>query len=103
MRKNKLLLDLSIYEGLGLSPIESAMCGCIPVISNRGGNQSLEKYLGQNVPWITVKSSINFADILKTIDSANIIGTIEFRKNYEKVLSKLNFNKGAQELIALIK
>ncbi len=103
MRKNKLLLDLSIYEGLGLSPIESAMCGCIPVISNRGGNQSLEKYLGQNVPWITVKSSINFADILKSIDSANMIATIDFRMDYEKVLNELNFNKGAQELIALIK
>ena len=59
--------------------------------------------MGKNVPWITVKSSINFADILKTIDSANIIATVEFRKNYEKVLSELNFNKGEQELIALIK
>ena len=42
-QKASLLLDLSIYEGLGLTILEAGMCGVRPILNKKGGSESLEK------------------------------------------------------------
>jgi hypothetical protein len=102
MRKCKIFLDFSTYEGLGLQPIESSMCGCIPVISDRGGNQSLEELVRTETLWVTTPSVIDIAEILKCIDKASEFSSIEVRKINEKNLLKLDFSEGSKQLIGLI-
>ena len=42
LQNASLLLDLSIYEGLGLTVLEAGMCGVRSVITRKGGIESLE-------------------------------------------------------------
>ena len=102
MRKCKVSLDFSTYEGLGLQPIESSMCGCIPVISDRGGNQSLEDLVRTETLWVTTPSVIDIGQILKCIDKASEFSKIDVRKSNEKNLLKLDFSEGSKQLISLI-
>ena len=102
MRKCKVSLDFSTYEGLGLQPIESSMCGCIPVISDRGGNQSLEDLVRTETLWVTTPSVIDIEQILKCIDKASEFSKIDVRRLNEKNLLKLDFSEGYKQLISLI-
>jgi len=102
MRKCKVSLDFSTYEGLGLQPIESSMCGCIPVISDRGGNQSLEDLVRTETLWVTTPSVIDIGQILKCIDKASEFSKIDVRRSNEKNLLKLDFSEGSKQLISLI-
>lgn len=102
MRKCKVSLDFSTYEGLGLQPIESSMCGCIPVISDRGGNQSLEDFVRTETLWVTTPSVIDIDQILKSIDKASEFSKIEVRRLNEKNLLELDFSVGSKQLISLI-
>jgi GT2 family glycosyltransferase len=102
MRKCRVSLDFSTYEGLGLSPIESSMCGCIPVISNRGGNQSLEGLVRTDTLWVTTSTVVDISEILRSISKASEMSTIEVRKSNEENLLKLDFQKGFQQLLTLI-
>jgi glycosyltransferase involved in cell wall biosynthesis len=102
MRKCKVSLDFSTYEGLGLQPIESSMCGCIPVISDRGGNQSLEDLVRTETLWVTTPSVIDIGQILKCIDKASEFSKIDVRKSNKKNLLNLDFSVGSKQLISLI-
>ena len=102
MRKCKVSLDFSTYEGLGLQPIESSMCGCIPIISDRGGNQSLEDLVRTETLWVTTPSVIDIGQILKCIDKASEFSKIDVRKSNEKILLNLDFSVGSKQLISLI-
>ena len=102
MRKCRVSLDFSTYEGLGLMPIESSMCGCIPVISNRGGNQSLESLVRTETLWVTTSTVVDISKILRSISKASEMSTMEVRKSNEENLSKLDFQKGFQQLLTLI-
>jgi len=102
MRKCKVSLDFSTYEGLGLQPIESSMCGCIPVISDRGGNQSLEELVQTDTLWVTTPSVIEIDEILKSIDKASEFSKIDVRRSNENILLKLDFSEGSKQLISLI-
>ena len=102
MRKCKVSLDFSTYEGLGLQPIESSMCGCIPVISDRGGNQSLKELVPTDTLWVTTPSVIEIDEILKNIDKASEFSKIDVRRSNENILLKLDFSEGSKQLISLI-
>lgn len=56
-QQSMILIDPSIVEGLGLSTLESARCGCIPIIQKRGGFEGLFE-VGKE-PFIEI---INFLD-----------------------------------------
>lgn len=68
-----IMLDLSLYEGLGLSALEAGMCGVRPVVSKKGGIESLENFkneliyiddfLDLNQMKATILNSDNFSDI----------------------------------------
>ena len=56
-KQSMILIDPSIVEGLGLSTLESARCGCIPIIQKRGGFEGLFE-IGKE-PFIEI---VNFLD-----------------------------------------
>jgi GT2 family glycosyltransferase len=37
LRKSKVLVDMSLHEGFGLTPLEANMCGCKVILSDSGG------------------------------------------------------------------
>jgi hypothetical protein len=78
------------------------MCGCIPVISDRGGNQSLEELVQTDTLWVTTPSVIDIGQILKCIDKASEFSKIDVRKSNEKILLNLDFSVGSEQLISLI-
>jgi hypothetical protein len=41
MNESKYLIDTSIFEGLGLTPLESLRTHCIPVVTRKGGLESV--------------------------------------------------------------
>lgn len=67
-QQSMILIDPSLVEGLGLSTLESARCGCIPIIQKRGGFEGLFE-IGKE-PFIEI---INFLDpevIIKAVQKA---------------------------------
>jgi hypothetical protein len=78
------------------------MCGCIPVISDRGGNQSLEELVQTDTLWVTTPSVIEIDEILKSIDKASEFSKIDVRRSNENILLKLDFSEGSKQLISLI-
>jgi len=41
MNESKYLIDTSIFEGLGLTPLEALRGHCIPVVTRKGGLESV--------------------------------------------------------------
>jgi glycosyltransferase involved in cell wall biosynthesis len=41
MNESKYLIDTSIFEGLGLTPLEALRAHCIPVVTRKGGLESV--------------------------------------------------------------
>jgi hypothetical protein len=41
MNESKYLIDTSIFEGLGLTPLEALRTHCIPVVTRKGGLESV--------------------------------------------------------------
>jgi hypothetical protein len=57
MNESKYLIDTSIFEGLGLTPLEALRGHCIPVVTRKGGLESVNPPMGWMVwlesPYIT--------------------------------------------------
>lgn len=63
-----LILDLSIYEGLGLTALEASMCGVRPIISKKGGSESLEKMKNELIYVLNPLSLNEIADRVVNYD-----------------------------------
>lgn len=44
--ESQYLIDLSLFEGVGLVPLEAASCGTMPVVTRRGGSEQALQALG---------------------------------------------------------
>jgi len=80
MQRSKILLDFSVFEGLGLTPIEASMCGCFPIISYRGGIQSLPIENSNNTLWFTLENTIDLGNIMQVIANVNKTISLDSRK-----------------------
>jgi glycosyltransferase involved in cell wall biosynthesis len=75
-RKSKIILDPSIIEGLGLTALEAAACGCVPIISKRNSYEDL--FLPDLIPYVEIP---NFLDPKLVIDT---VMNIEKNNEYAK-------------------
>lgn len=98
MRKSKIFLDLSVIEGLGLTPVEASLCGCISVISDRGGLQSFYKNTSDFKPYIQVNSPISLENVLKSIEIADNLDSEQFRKLSNESLEIFNGAKNLESI-----
>ncbi|MGA0083340.1 MAG: glycosyltransferase [Candidatus Nanopelagicales bacterium] len=65
---SKLIIDPSWIEGLGLTTIEAAKCGCIPIIQKRGGFEGL--FEQRNLPFIEISNFLNPQIVLDAVEQS---------------------------------
>jgi len=64
-----LILDLSSYEGLGLTALEAGLCGVRPIVSKKGGIESLEDFKDE---LIFIESPLDLKEITQKISDITI-------------------------------
>lgn len=72
----KILIDTSIFEGMGLVPLEAIACGCVPIMNPKGGTESLIKD-SKLVEWLP----------------SPIVNLVEFERHVQSAVSKLDHVK----------
>jgi len=95
-----LILDLSSYEGLGLTALEAGLCGVRSVVSRKGGIESLEDFKDE---LIFIESPLDLSEITRRILDISIENLemgreklVERSRNYSwensinKMISTLN-------------
>ena len=65
-------LDLSFMEGLGLLPLEAAMCGCIPIMNKKGAPEFI---FGEDSNVLWIESHLDFRAGLQEIINHNKTGS----------------------------
>jgi len=78
LRESKILLDPSMIEGLGLTPLESAACGCVPIIGTRNSYEDL--FPKNEEPYIEIPNFLDPDEVVRTIEEVK-------NSNYSKLFS----------------
>lgn len=91
-------VDASIYEGLGLLPLEAAFCGAIPVMPHNGGAADiLERSNGA----LFYSGASGLGDIVHTIVSLNVEETQDLRRRAISTRDRVSFSAGVDKFIDL--
>jgi glycosyltransferase involved in cell wall biosynthesis len=67
-----------MIEGLGLTPLESAACGCVPIIGTRNSYESL--FPKNEEPYIEIPNFLDPDEVVRTIEEVK-------NSNYSKLFS----------------
>jgi glycosyltransferase involved in cell wall biosynthesis len=91
MNESKYLIDTSIFEGLGLTPLEALRAQCIPVVTYKGGLESVnppkEWMVWLESPYVAEET---LSTVLREIESRTDRSELEL----DKFFGKLNFDLG---------
>lgn len=102
LQEAALLLDLSIYEGLGLSALEAGMCGTRTILSSNSGVLSLQDF---NQELILLKNSLNPVEIVSTVINYELAAHEASRNNLvinaNKYSWENNIDKFVNELLKI--
>ena len=97
LNQSDYLIDTSLFEGLGLSPLEALRAECVPIVNRKGGIDSIH-VPADWVVWIDTPmlgyeefSQIVLADVAKKSRSQNEL---------EQFFEKFNFKLGVNEVVA---
>ena len=87
MNESKYLIDTSIFEGLGLTPLEALRAHCIPVVTRKGGLESV-KPPAEWMVWLESPfvSEETLSTILGEIESRTDPSEIELDKFFRRFL-----------------
>jgi len=97
LRESKILLDPSMIEGLGLTPLESAACGCVPIIGTRNSYNGL--FPKDQKPYIEIPNFLDPDEVVRTIEEVKNSNYSELFSNY--VLS-IDWKSGYQNIFDAI-
>ena len=90
--ESKYLIDPSLIEGLGLTALEAASCGCLPIILNR--NSFDELFGNSQKPFIEISNFVNPTEILQILNQElEVLPLIIAKQQY------LDFKNGATKTI----
>jgi glycosyltransferase involved in cell wall biosynthesis len=91
MNESKYLIDTSIFEGLGLTPLEALRAQCIPVVTYKGGLESVnppkEWLVWLESPYVSEET---LSTVLREIESRTDRSELEL----DKFFGRLNFDLG---------
>lgn len=69
-QESQISIDPSLIEGLGLTTLEAAKCGCVPIIQKRGG---FEGMFGTNkLPFIEIENFLNPQVVIDAVNKSQI-------------------------------
>jgi hypothetical protein len=99
MNESKYLIDTSIFEGLGLTPLEALRAQCIPVATRKGGLESVKPpkdwMLWLESPYIsqeTLSSLIENAEAKKERDPVEL----------DSLFAELNLESGISKAVQML-
>jgi glycosyltransferase involved in cell wall biosynthesis len=69
-QESKIIIDPSLIEGLGLTTLEAAKCGCIPIIQKRGGFEDL--FESNKLPFIEIDNFLNPQLLLDAVNQSQV-------------------------------
>jgi hypothetical protein len=94
-----LILDLSSYEGLGLTALEAGLCGVRPIVSRKGGIESLKDFEEE---LIFIESPLDLNEITRKISDIKI-EDLEFgRDKLTKSARKYSWENSITKMISTI-
>lgn len=96
-RSSKALLDPSLVEGLGLVALESAACGCVPIVSYRHSYEDL--FNKSEKPYIEIP---NFLDPKLVVDTLNQIEKQNNFEIYSKIVLEYEWEKSFASSLTVI-
>lgn len=82
LNKASIFIDTSVFEGMGLLPLEAIACGCVPIINTKGGTESILND-SKRVEWL----------------HGPVLTQEAFARHVENALSKLVQNNQSRENI----
>ncbi len=99
MNESKYLIDTSIFEGLGLTPLEALRTHCIPVVTYKGGLESVKPPKDWMV-WLESPfvSEETLATILREIESRTDRSELELDRFFGMLNFDLGITKAVQNL-----
>ncbi len=94
-----LILDLSSYEGLGLTVLEAGLCGVRSVVSKKGGIESLEDFKEE---LIFIQSPLDLNEITKKIIEITAENLEEGRDKIVENARKYSWENSINKMISTI-
>jgi len=94
-----LILDLSSYEGLGLTVLEAGFCGVRSVVSKKGGIESLEHFKDE---LIFIQSPLDLNEITKKIIGITVENLEEGRDKLVENARKYSWENSINKMISTI-
>jgi glycosyltransferase involved in cell wall biosynthesis len=94
-----LILDLSSYEGLGLTVLEAGLCGVRSVVSKKGGIESLEDFKEE---LIFIQSPLDLNEITKKIIEITAENLEEGRDKLVENARKYSWENSINKMISTI-
>lgn len=88
-RKSQILLDPSFMEGLGLTPLEAAACGCIPIIGARESYKEL--FEKGKEPFLEIS---NFLDPYEVIKAIKNVDSLKQSKDFSEFVLSVDWSFG---------
>lgn len=98
-QKSALLLDLSLYEGLGLTVIEAGMCGVRSIVSRKGGTESLVHLKNE---LIFVEDPLNLNELSQKILTLEVNISDTERQKLVENCTKYSWENGIDKIISEI-
>lgn len=92
LRESTILLDPSFIEGLGLIPLEAAVCGCIPIIGTRKSYIGLFK--DDETPYLEVSSFLDPEEVIQKIKDAS---NANYSKRFSEYVLLVDWRSGYQK------
>ena len=88
-QESKIIIDPSLIEGLGLTTLEAAKCGCVPIIQKRGGFEDM--FESNKLPFIEIDNFLNPQLLLDAVNQSQV--ALNPLLVNERV-SEINWNNG---------
>ena len=96
-RSSMALLDPSLIEGLGLVALESAACGCVPIVSSR--HSYVDLFKNSEKPYIEIP---NFLDPKLVVETLNEIQKQNNFEVYSKRVLEYKWENGFTNSLRII-
>ena len=94
-QKTKVICQLSYYEAFGLAPAECMACGCIPVVTEKGGLPEIVGDTGFYVPYDDEKAT---AEAIKQALASPKKG----KKARKRIISSFSIKEREKQLVKII-
>ena len=94
LRKSQFMLDPSFMEGLGLTPLEAAACGCVPIIGARASYKELFKQGDE--PFFELPNFLEPDEVIKKVMN---IRHLEYSKTFSELVLGVDWSSGYEKAL----